>query len=103
MLDRPAIKRAKGWSSHRFSGAEIETGMMPGTADRGADHDAFGERPVIVGAVGAHSEDVRAPPDQQDLLGADMAGQHATLPELGKVDALREVRAGGGGFILSHC
>ena len=49
--------------------------------------EAFGERPVIVAAMRADREDLRARAHQQHLVVADMAEQHLA-GEFGRRDAL---------------
>ena len=48
---------------------------MPGTADAVADHEAIGERPVIMAAMRVDGENLRAGAHQQDILIADMPEQ----------------------------
>ena len=46
---------------------------MPGTTDALAGHEAFGERPVIMAAMRADREDLRARTHQHHFIVADMA------------------------------
>ena len=50
LLDRPARERTEGRRAQGFARAQIEAGVMPGTAHGVVDHEAFGERAVIVRA-----------------------------------------------------
>ena len=55
---------------------------MPGTAHGVADHEALGERTVVVRAMGADREQLRAAPHQQDLVVADMTEQLSAVGEV---------------------
>ena len=57
----------------RLASAQAEAGMVPRAADGVADHQALGERPVIVGAGRADGEQLVAAPRQQHRLFADVA------------------------------
>src|SRR6267142_456628 len=59
-LDLPDRERVQGRSARGLPSAQIETGMVPGTADAFAGHEPFGERTVIVAAVGVDGENFRA-------------------------------------------
>ena len=58
-----------------LASAQIETGVMPGTPDALAGHDALGERPVVMAAMRADREDFRAGTHQHDFIVADVAQQ----------------------------
>ena len=75
MLDLPDRERAKRRRAGGFAAAQIETGVMPGTADAVADHEPFRERPVIMAAMRVDGENLRAGAHQQDILIADMPEQ----------------------------
>ena len=75
LLDLPARERTQRRRAHRFAAAQIEAGVMPGTADAVADHEPFGERSVIVAAMRVDGENLGARAHQQDILIADMAEQ----------------------------
>src|SRR5574341_1293991 len=64
-LDAPARERIEGGRPHRLARAQAEAGMVPGAADGVADHEALGERAVIVGAERADGEQLLAAPRQQ--------------------------------------
>jgi hypothetical protein len=72
LLDSPARNRAERWSVQGLTGAQIETGMMPGTAHRLAIDEPFAKRTVIVGAVGTDGKEFGAAPHQQDVFIADV-------------------------------
>jgi hypothetical protein len=57
------------------AGAQIETGVMPGTADALGRHQPFGERAMIMAAMGVDRENPGARTHQQDFFIADMAEQ----------------------------
>lgn len=81
LFDLPAGKRIESRRAQRLATAKIEAGMVPGTTDGAVDDQAIGQRPVIVGAMGADGEDLAIPPHQQNLVFADAAGQQATFRE----------------------
>ena len=76
--------------------------MVPRTTDGIADHKAFGERAVIVAAVGGDGEDFGAVAGQQHLLVADMAQQHAAIGKIGEGNAPGQIGTAGLGVGLSH-
>src|SRR5437868_7223037 len=94
MLDLPDRKRIQRRCPRRLSGAEVETGMMPGTADAGADHEPLGERPVIVAAMRVDGENLGPRAHQQDVLVADVT-EHGLAAEIA-CHALCEIGSGGG-------
>ena len=55
---------------------------MPGTAHGVADHESLGERTVVMRAVSADREKLRAATDQQYLLVADMAEKLSSVGDL---------------------
>src|SRR5258707_715057 len=59
-LDVPDREWIERRSPRSFPGAQIETGMVPGAADARAVHDAIGEWPVIMAAMGVDRKDLRA-------------------------------------------
>jgi len=103
LLDRPARERGQGRGAHRFPGPQVETGMMPGAADRVADNEPIHQRTVVVRAVGADREHLRPTPHQQNLLVADMAGQLAAIGKLGERNALRQIGPAVLRFVRCHC
>ena len=66
---------------------------MPGTAHGVADHEPVGERTVVMRAMGADREDLRAAAHQQNLLVADMADELAAVGKLGDVQRPASDRA----------
>src|SRR5579863_6683838 len=101
LLDIPAGERAQRGRAHRFPGAQIEAGVMPGTAHALADHDALGERAVIVAAMRGDGEYFGAAAHEQHLLVADMADELA-VGEVWERDPLGQVRAARRGLFLRH-
>ena len=67
---------------------------MPGAADAVADHEPFGQRPVIMAAMRVDREDLGARAHQQHFLVADMAEQRLAL-EVARGDALRQIGPAG--------
>src|SRR6516162_1339625 len=74
---------------------------MPGTAHALAGNETLGQRAVIMGAMGADSEDFAAALHQQHLLVADMAEELA-VNKIRQRDALGEVRALRRVLLLRH-
>ena len=73
MLDLPDRKRGERRRAGCLSGPQIETCVVPRAADALADHEPFGERPVIVAAMRVDGKDLRAGAHQQNILIADMS------------------------------
>src|SRR6185295_7406598 len=76
LLDLPDCNRTKRRRPGGFAGAQVETGVMPGTTDALAGNEAFRERPVVMAAMGADRKDFGARTHQHDFIFADMAEQH---------------------------
>jgi hypothetical protein len=88
LLDCPARDRAQ---RRRFDGltrAQIETGVMPGTPNRVADHKTVGKWTVIVGAMRCDRENVVSLPYQQDVSSAHVTDKHFAIGKLIKGNAL---------------
>jgi hypothetical protein len=75
LLDLPDRNRTERGRPGGFASAEIETGVMPGTTDTLAGDETLRERPVIMAAMGADRENLRARTHQQNLVVADVAEQ----------------------------
>jgi phage tail tape-measure protein len=67
---------------------------MPGASHCVADNQSIRQRRAVVGAGGADRKDLSAGACQQNGLFADMAGEHASLGQVARRDALRQVRTG---------
>ena len=78
----------------RLAGTQIETGVMPGTADALALDDAIGKRTVIVAAMRVDGENLVACAHQQHFVVADMSEQHRAR-EFGRRDAFGQIGTGG--------
>ena len=101
LLDSPARHRAQGRRARRLPGAQIEAGVVPGTAHALADNDTVGERAVIVAAMGADREHLGADAHEQHLLVADMADKLA-VDEVREGNALGQIRAARRRLLLRH-
>src|SRR6202034_4330963 len=101
LFDFPAIDRAQGRRMQGFTAAQIRARMMPGAAYRLSVHDAVGERPVIMGAMGGDREQLRTGAHEQHLLAANMAEQ-PVIDEIGRCNALAEIGAAGRSLVLGH-
>jgi hypothetical protein len=66
MLNRPAGNWAEGRRPDSFPGAKVETGMMPGTANRAIGYDSVGQWAVVVSAFRTDCEKVITASDKQD-------------------------------------
>src|SRR5216110_3008974 len=77
-LDLPDRDRAECRRPGGFAGTQIETGVMPGTTDALPGHEAFRKRPVIMAAIRADRENLRARSHQHNLIIADMTEQCLT-------------------------
>ena len=75
---------------------------MPRAMHRIADQQTFGQRPMIVAALGADREHIFALAGQQHLLLADVTDKQAAVGEVGRWNALCQVGAGGLGLVFSH-
>ena len=85
----------------RLAGPHIEAGMVPWAADDLAIDKTFGERSVVMAAMGIEGEDVRSRSNQDDLLLADMA-QQGGAGEFRQGDALGEVGSGRSRLLIGH-
>ena len=101
MLDLPDRDRIEGRRADGFPGPQIEAGMVPGTADALAIHQAFGERTMIMAAARFDRENFRSRTHQQHVFVADMAKQGRSR-EFGRRDTLRQIGTGGWGLLVSH-
>ena len=102
LLDLPDRERIERRRARRLAGAQIEAGVMPGTADALADHEAFGERPVVMAAMRADREDLRARAHQQHFLVADMAEQGLARRIRTSATPLRQIGTGGRSLLIGH-
>src|SRR6185503_13785241 len=75
-LDLPDRDRTERRCPCGLAGAQIETGVMPGTPDALTRHETFGERPVIMAAMRAYRKNFGARTHQQHFVVANMAEQH---------------------------
>ena len=74
---------------------------MPGAADAAVGHEPVGKRTVIMAAMGVDGEYLGPRAHQQNFLIADMAEQGLAV-EIGRCNALCEIRPGGLGLLFSH-
>jgi hypothetical protein len=72
-----------------LSGAEAETGVMPGTPDRILDHQPFRQRSTIMRTVGADAKEFVAPSRKERSLGPDMPDEHAAISKIPACDTER--------------
>ena len=75
VLDLPDGKRIERRRARGFSAAQVKAGVVPGTTDAVANHEAIRKRPVIMAAIRVDGENPGACAHQQDILVADMSKQ----------------------------
>jgi hypothetical protein len=101
-LDLPARQRTERGRRERFAGRQIETSMMPGAADGVADHQSFGERPVIMRALGGNRRHLAAVAHQHHLVAADVARQHLAFGKIGGGNTLGKIGSARLLVVLRH-
>ncbi len=101
VLDLPNGQRTQRRGARRFSGAQIEAGVMPRAADTLADHQSLRQWPVIMAAMRVDGEDIRPRAHQQNVFAADMAEQGFAV-EFGQLDTQRQIRSGRWGLFIGH-
>ena len=74
-LDLPDRERGQRRRADGFAAAQIETGVMPRTADALPDDEPLGERPVIMTAMRVDRENLLVGAHQHNILVADMSEQ----------------------------
>jgi hypothetical protein len=90
-LDPPARNGIECRRSNRFAGAQAEAGVMPGATDGVANDETIGERPFVMGAVGADGKDVVPGLDDEHFLFTDSPANHAVGTEFSSGDSLCEI------------
>lgn len=75
---------------------------MPGTAYGAANHKAFREGAMVMGAMGRDREEIQAPFHEQYVFLAHMANQHAVFGKRSECDSFREIGARRFGIFFSH-
>ena len=101
VLDLPDRERIDRRRAAGFAGPQVETGVVPGTADALAVDQPFGERAVIVAAMGVDRKDLRSRTHQQHFFVTDMAKQ-GRVGEFGRRDTFGQIGAGGLGLLIGH-
>jgi len=87
---RDGVQRGRG---QRLAGAQIETRVMPGTANGIAHQQAFGERTAVVRARRAHRKYLLAAFGQEYGFTLGVAQQQTAVFELTCVDPLSQIRS----------
>lgn len=95
LLHRPAGERRQRRGAQGFARAQVEAGVMPGTADGVPGDEALGERPAIVRACGGDSEDLWSATHQKHRFAIAMADQFAAIGKVGESNAEGEVGSAG--------
>src|SRR5829696_6608181 len=93
MLDRAARKRAEGRRPYGFSGAKIETSMMPGAANPAIGDNPIDQWSVVVSALSANCEEVIAATDKQHSIRAHVTQELLSVGEFAFRYASREIGA----------
>ena len=101
-FDIPAGDRIECWCPKRLSCPKIEAGVMPWAAHRLVDDKAFGERPMIVSAVGGNGEYLILHPHQYDLLAIRMTDECSSSGHVMEGNSLAEIRSFQLFFIWCH-
>ncbi len=78
----------------RFTRTNVETGVMPGAAHGLTGRQAFGERAVVVTAIGSNCEEFAAPAQQHDVVVIDASHQLAAVRQGGRLHTGFEVGCG---------
>jgi hypothetical protein len=86
----------------RFSGPEIETGVMPGTSHRIVDNEALRERTIVVGALSADRENVSAAAHEQNRVLSDMADELGAVWQFAGGNSQRQIGAHWLRLLFSH-
>jgi hypothetical protein len=87
----PTRHRIERGRSERLACAQTETGVMPGATNRIVQDEALGERRSVVSADAADREHLIATACEQHGLATDVPGEHVTVLQLRRIDALLEV------------
>src|SRR5690606_21097246 len=77
----------------RRAAAQFKTGMVPGATQGVADHQALGQRAVVVCAPGADGMNAGAAFHQHDVVFAQMATKGCILLQLAQRQSRADVRA----------
>ena len=93
LLDGPARDGTQGGRAQGFTAAQVETGVVPGTAHGIANHEPVAQRAVVMRALSADREDLSPAADEQDGFAAGMADELAAVGELAEGNALGEIGA----------
>jgi hypothetical protein len=86
----------------RFSGPEIEAGVMPRTSHRIVDNEALRERTIVVGALSADREDLSAAAQEQNRVLSDMADQLPAVWQFADGNSQRQIGADWLRLLFSH-
>jgi hypothetical protein len=90
LLDGPACDGTQGGRAQGFAAAQVETGVVPGTAHGIANHEPVPQRAVVMRALSADREDLSPAADEQDWFAAGIADYLAAVGELAEGNALGE-------------
>src|SRR5271170_3992439 len=74
---------------------------MPRAADAAIDHKPFGQRPVVVAAMGGDGEYLVGAVRQQDLLVAHVSAEFA-VDKVREPNSLGQIRPAGARLLLCH-
>src|SRR5215469_11492704 len=101
-LDRPACNRVQCRGAHGLAGPHAEAGMMPGTAHRVADQQAFREGTAVVRAGCVDRKYLIARSGQDHLILSNVAKQHGAVSEQLDLYTLGEIGAGRFRLVCIH-
>src|SRR5947207_15505956 len=86
---RNVVQRRRG---DRFTGAQIETRVVPRASHDAIDHYTLGQRPAVMGASRADGKKLVAPPGDQNRLAKGVAQQHFANGHLVVLTSPLEIR-----------
>src|SRR5215469_4353674 len=101
-LDRPACNRVQCRGAHGLAAPHAEAGMMPGTAHRVPDQQAFREGAAVVRAGCVERKYLVARSGQDYLILSNVAKEHGAISEQLDLDALSEIGAGRFHLVCIH-
>jgi hypothetical protein len=102
LFDPPRVDWTESRRAQRFSGPEIEAGVMPRTSHRIVDNEALRERTIVVGALSADRENVSATAHEQNRVLSDMAGELGAVWQFVSGNSQRQIGADWLRLLFSH-
>ena len=88
--------------SLRGAGAQVEAGVVPGTAHHAVADRPLGQRTTVMGAGRPDGEDLLAPPHHQHGVFAGVSDDRLPVHELGQRDPRRQIRSAWLSLVSAH-